>query len=45
MRNTANLDKWCVIYANGYRRYFASEENARAEAFLYGVGLVAPLYR
>ena len=40
-----NLDKWCVLYANGSRKYFASEENARYEAVMYGVGLIAPLYR
>lgn len=35
---------WCVLYANGARRYFYTEENARAEAFLYGIGLTAPLW-
>ncbi len=40
-----NLDKWCVLYANGARRYFISEENARHEAVMYGIGLIPPLYR
>jgi len=36
---------WCVIYANGHKEYFASEETARAEAFERGIGIIAPLYR
>jgi len=40
-----NWHHWTVLYANGSRSYFVHEENARAEAFLYGIGLTAPLYR
>lgn len=40
-----NFDHWTVMYANGHRAYFKSEETARAEAALYGIGLSAPLYR
>ena len=36
---------WTVLYASGYKRHFADEESARAEAVLYGIGLTAPLYR
>jgi hypothetical protein len=36
---------WTVLYANGHKRYFVSEEAAKAEAYLYGIGIRAPLYR
>ena len=36
---------WTVIYAGGARRYFKTEEAARAEAYLYGIGIIPPLYR
>lgn len=36
---------WIVLYASGHRAYFETEEAARAEAVLYGIGLTAPLYR
>lgn len=35
---------WCVLYANGARAYFASRENAMAEAAMHGIGIRAPLY-
>ena len=37
--------KWTVIYPNGHRAHFADEESARHEAYMYGIGLVPPLYR
>jgi hypothetical protein len=36
---------WTVIYPNGHRVYFKTEEAARTEAFLHGIGLIPPLYR
>jgi len=36
---------WTVLYASGHKAYFVSEEAARAEAMLYGIGLTAPIYR
>ena len=45
MRYQYHFDHWTVQYANGRKAYFKSEESARAEAVLYGIGLVAPLYR
>lgn len=36
---------WMVLYANGSRAWFKTEEAARVEAVLYGIGLTAPLYR
>lgn len=35
---------WAVLYPSGAKRYFYTEECARAEAVLYGIGLVAPLW-
>jgi hypothetical protein len=37
--------QWTVLYPGGAKRYFSSEETARAEAVLYGIGLTPPLYR
>ena len=45
MKIAIALTYWTVIYANGTRRYFKTEESARAEAVIYGIGLIAPLYR
>ena len=45
MKYRKNFDHWTVLYASGARAYFKSEEVARAEAVLHGVGLTAPLYR
>ena len=36
---------WTVIYSSGHRTYFKTEEAARAEAVLCGIGLIPPLYR
>jgi len=36
---------WMVLYSNGSRAWFKTEEAARAECVLYGIGLTAPLYR
>lgn len=36
---------WTVLYANGNKAYFSGEEEARAHAYLYGIGLTAPIYR
>ena len=36
---------WGVLYASGAKAYFASEEEARTEAALHGIGLTAPIYR
>lgn len=36
--------KWTVLYANGQCAYFDSEEAARHEAYMFGIGLRAPLY-
>jgi hypothetical protein len=44
MRYQKHFDHWTVLYPNGHRAYFKSEEVARAEAVLYGIGLVSPLY-
>jgi hypothetical protein len=45
MRYKKHFDHWTVLYASGYKAYFKSEESARAEAVLYGIGLTAPLFR
>ena len=39
-----NWTHWTVLYSNGARAYFKTEEAARVEAVLYGIGLTAPLY-
>lgn len=36
---------WTVLYASGFKRYFKSEEEARHEAYMHGIGLTAPIYR
>jgi hypothetical protein len=36
--------KWTVKYSSGVYRYFASREDARAEAYLYGFAIYPPLY-
>ena len=45
MRYAKNFDHWTVLYPGGSKAYFKTEEAARAEAVLYGIGLTAPLYR
>jgi hypothetical protein len=45
MRYQKHFDHWTVLYVNGHKAYFKSEESARAEAVLYGIGLTAPLFR
>ena len=45
MKIAIALTYWTVIYASGARRYFKTEEAARVEAIMYGIGLIAPLYR
>jgi hypothetical protein len=45
MKYAKHFDHWTVIYTNGARAYFKSEEAARHEAFMHGRGLIAPLYR
>jgi len=45
MKYAKHFDHWTVIYASAHRSYFKSEEDARHEALMYGVGLIAPLYR
>jgi hypothetical protein len=37
--------KWTVLYSSGYRAYFHTEEAARHEAVIHGIGLTPPLYR
>ncbi len=44
MRYQKHFDHWTVLYPSGHKAYFRSEEVARAEAVLYGIGLVSPLY-
>ena len=44
MRYQKHFDHWTVLYASGHKAYFKSEEDARSEAVLYGIGLVSPLY-
>ena len=39
-----NWTHWTVLYANGSRSYWLTEEAARVEAVMYGIGLTAPLY-
>lgn len=36
---------WTVLYASGHKAYFKTEEAARIEALMYGIGLRAPIYR
>ena len=36
---------WTVIYPNKHVVYFKTEEVARHEAYMYGIGLIAPLFR
>jgi hypothetical protein len=45
MRNKKHLDHWTVQYPNGHKEYFKDEEEARYIAFMYGIGIVPPLYR
>lgn len=45
MKYYKHFDHWTVLYSSGNKAYFKSEETARTEAILYGIGLVAPLYR
>ena len=45
MKYRKEFDHWTVLYASGHRAYFKTEESARAEAVLHGIGLTAPLYR
>ena len=37
--------KWTVLYKNGNYGFFASEEVARHEAYMFGIGLRAPMCR
>jgi hypothetical protein len=45
MKYQNHFDHWTVLYANGQKSYWKTEESARAEAVLFGIGLTAPLYR
>lgn len=45
MKYQKHFDHWTVLYASGAKSYWKTEEAARAEAVLYGIGLTAPLYR
>jgi hypothetical protein len=38
-------DHWTVLYANGSKSYWKTEEGAKAEAYLHGIGIRGPLYR
>ena len=39
------FDHWTVLYLNGNKAYFKSEEEARHDAYINGIGLTAPLYQ
>jgi hypothetical protein len=45
MRYKKHFDHWTVQYPNGHKEYFKDEEDARYMAFMYGIGIVPPLYR
>ena len=40
-----HFDHWTVVYSSGRKYFFKSEEAARHEAYMFGVSLIAPLFR
>jgi hypothetical protein len=45
MKYAKHFDHWTVLYANGAKSYWTTEEGARGEAGQHGIGIRAPLYR